>query len=262
MQVLLWAIIVFMLVRIYFMNKRTKKSKQLIMTVNSINNKDEFFKNVEAFEETMKDDPEFLNKGRIIHVWGMAYHKVIEGLDEEIDSIDLHALMKQSRKGLDITDDEDGFFYMYLAIPNILDKNGMITYRHKVREKVETVAEELNNQLVKNLGDAINAYYEGQGDKGLSFYEQVLNGEYGEYAYSKQLIGLYKSICAAQAAKLYKDSNNTEKYEELNEYLENFSTSGLGERWLKSLNLEVKKKEEKEENTEEETFDVSGEDKQ
>lgn len=263
MQVLLWAIIIFMLVRIYIMNKRTKKSKQLIATVNSINDKDEFFKNVEAFEETMKDDPEFLNKGRVIHVWGMAFHKVIDGLDDEIDSIDLKAFMKQGkRKGLDITDDEDAFFYMYLAIPNILDKNGMITYRKKVREKVESVSEELNNQLVKNLGDALNLYYEKQDDKGLSFYEKVLNGEYGEYAYSKQLIGLYKSICAAQAARLYKDDNNTEKYEELNDYLENFTTTGLGERWLKSLNLEVKKKEETEENKEVETFDVSDEDKE
>lgn len=243
------------------MNKRTKKSRQLIAVVNSISDKEEFFQNIESFEETMKDDAEFLNKGRVIHVWGMAFHKVIDGLDDEIDAIDLNALIKQGRKSsIDIAEDEDSFFYMYLAIPNILDKNGMIMYRKKLREKIETVSNELNDQLVKNIGDALNLFYEKKEDKGLSFFEKVLNGEYGEYAYSKQLIGLYKSICAAQAAYIYKETNNTEKYNDLQDYLENFSTSGLGERWLKSLDIEVKKEETKEEA--EETFDLSNEEKE
>lgn len=257
MQFLLYVVIVVMLVKIFMMNKRTKKSKQLISVVNSINDADEFFQNVESFEETMSDDAEFLNKGKVIHLWGMAYHKVIDGFEDELDSIDLHQLMKQGKKDAwTITEDEDSFFYMYLAIPNILDKNGMITYRKKLNEKMNTVNEELSDQLCKNIGNALNLYYESLDDKGLSFYEKVLNGDYGDYTYSKQLIGLYKSICAAQAAKLYKDNHQNDKYEECVPLLENFSTSGLGERWLQSLGLEIKKEEEKEN---EETFDVSDE---
>ena len=70
MQIIIYLILVLMIVRMFLMSKRTNKSKKLIDVVNSVGDKEEFFENMKQFEEEMKDDNEFLNKGRVIHLWG------------------------------------------------------------------------------------------------------------------------------------------------------------------------------------------------
>lgn len=251
MEFIILIVVAYMMFKIFVLNKRTKKSKKLIEVVNSIGDVNDFFDKVNAFEEEMKDNPEFLNKGRVIHLWGMAFHNVYGQFDEVLQSIDIDAMIDHSKSSISIQENEDAFFYLYLGIPNILEKNAHPEYRKKLKEKMQAYDETFHNQLVKVLGDAVDLYYENAGDKGLSFYEKFLSGDYGDYQYSKSLIGLYKSIANAQAAKIYKDENNMEKYEECVPMLENFSTSGIGERWMQQLGLEVKKE------NGEESFEVS-----
>lgn len=252
MQIIIYLILVLMIVRMFLMSKRTKKSRALINVVNSVGDKDLFYENVSQFEEDMKDDPEFLNKGRVIHLWGMAFHKEYMEFDDVMNSIDVEAMMSKDKNGnMSINENEDAFFYLYLGIPNILEKDDMPLYRRKLKQKMDAYSDELGNHLVKVLADAINLFYENEEDRGLTFYEKVLSGDYGEYAYSKSLIGLYKSIANAHAAVIYKENGETEKYEESVPMLENFAKSGIGERWMQQLGLEVEKP------VEEETFDVS-----
>ena len=230
MQIIIYLILVLMIVRMFLMSKRTNKSKKLIDVVNSVGDKEEFFENMKQFEEEMKDDNEFLNKGRVIHLWGLAFHNEFEEFDEVMNSIDVDRMM---------THEKDAFFYLYLGIPNILEKDGKPDYRRKLNEKMDQYKDILKNQLVRVEAEAINQFYEKEGDQGLAFYESLLAGDYSQYQYSKSLIGLYKSIANATAAVIYKENDQTEKYEECKPMLENFAKSGIGERWMKQLGLEV-----------------------
>ena len=114
-----------------------------------------------------------------------------------------------------------------------LDKFEKITVRE------DSGVDILKNQLVRVEAEAINQFYEKEGDQGLAFYESLLAGDYSQYQYSKSLIGLYKNIANATAAVIYKENDQTEKYEECKPMLENFAKSGIGERWMKQLGLEV-----------------------
>ena len=257
LQIIIYLILVMMIIRMFIMNKRTKKSRKLIEVVNSIGDKDEFFENMKTFEESMKDDEEFLNKGRVIKLWGYAFHNEFLDFESTLDSIDVDKLMSHGKNGsISISENEDAFFYLYLGIPNILEKDEMPLYRRKLKEKMDTYSDVLKDQLVKVLGNEVNKFYEGEDDKGLAFYEELLAGNYSEYQYSKSLIGIYKSIANATAAYLYKQSGEKEKYEECVPMLENFAKSGIGERWIKQLGLEVEKP------VEEETFDVTNDEEE
>lgn len=240
MQIIIYLILVLMIVRMFLMSKRTNKSKKLIDVVNSVGDKEEFFENMKQFEEEMKDDNEFLNKGRAIHLWGLAFHNEFEEFDEVMNSIDVDRMMTHEKDGsVKITENEDAFFYLYLGIPNILEKDGKPDYRRKLNEKMDQYKDILKNQLVRVEAEAINQFYEKEGDQGLAFYESLLAGDYSQYQYSKSLIGLYKNIANATAAVIYKENDQTEKYEECKPMLENFAKSGIGERWMKQLGLEV-----------------------
>ena len=222
MQIIIYLILVLMIVRMFLMSKRTNKSKKLIDVVNSVGDKEEFFENMKQFEEEMKDDNEF------------------EEFDEVMNSIDVDRMMTHEKDGsVKITENEDAFFYLYLGIPNILEKDGKPDYRRKLNEKMDQYKDILKNQLVRVEAEAINQFYEKEGDQGLAFYESLLAGDYSQYQYSKSLIGLYKSIANATAAVIYKENDQTEKYEECKPMLENFAKSGIGERWMKQLGLEV-----------------------
>ena len=240
MQIIIYLILVLMIVRMFLMSKRTNKSKKLIDVVNSVGDKEEFFENMKQFEEEMKDDNEFLNKGRVIHLCGLAFHNEFEEFDEVMNSIDVDRMMTHEKDGsVKITENEDAFFYLYLGIPNILEKDGKPDYRKKLNEKMDQYKDILKNQLVRVEAEAINQFYEKEGDQGLAFYESLLAGDYSQYQYSKSLIGLYKNIANATAAVIYKENDQTEKYEECKPMLENFAKSGIGERWMKQLGLEV-----------------------
>ena len=157
-----------------------------------------------------------------------------------MNSIDVDRMMTHEKDGsVKITENEDAFFYLYLGIPNILEKDGKPDYRRKLNEKMDQYKDILKNQLVRVEAEAINQFYEKEGDQGLAFYESLLAGDYSQYQYSKSLIGLYKSIANATAAVIYKENDQTEKYEECKPMLENFAKSGIGERWMKQLGLEV-----------------------
>ena len=99
--------------------------------------------------------------------------------------------------------------------------------------------DKLQGQLVREISLNIDKYYAGTEDKGLSFYEKVLNGDYGEYTYSRTMIGIYKSIVNAMAAELYKENGRDDKYQEAEEMLKDFYQTGVGKRWINGLGLQV-----------------------
>ena len=252
----LFAIALYMVWKMLNMNKRNKKAKAIIDIVNSVDDKDVFYEKADAMIHG--EDNEFANKARVLKLRGMAYHNDLKNFNEVLNEIDVDALISEEKGKGDIEQDEDSFFYLYLAIENMLEGIRRRDLRKMVDSKMQAYDEKLSDQFCKNLHDALTSFYDETGDRGLAFYEKVLGGDYGDYRYAKSMIGLYKSIANAHAAVLYKESGNTDKYNECIPFLENFMEYGVGQRWLKVLKITFPKKEE-EKNEDIETFTITEE---
>lgn len=255
---LLFAVALYMLWKMLNMNKRNKKAKVIIDIVNSVEEKEIFYEKADAMIHG--DDIEFSNKAKVVKLWGMAYHNDLKHFNEVLNDIQIDFLIGEKKGKADIEPDEDSFFYLYLAIENMLEGIKRRDLRKLIDSKMQAYDEKLNDQFCKNLHDALTSFYDETGDRGLAFYEKVLSGDYGDYRYARSMIGLYKSIANAHAAVLYKENGNTEKYNECVPFLENFMEYGVGQRWLKVLKITLPKKEE-EKNEDIETFTMTKEGK-
>ena len=248
----LFLVAVVMLWKMMQMNKRNKKATEIIDIVNSVDDKELFL--AKADKMIQGNDTEFANKAKVLKLWGMAYHNDFRNFRELLDETDVDTLITEKKGKADIQTDEDSFFYLYLAIENMLEGDHRRDLRKLLDQKMKAYDERLADQFCRNLHDAVTEFYDETGDRGLSFFEKVLSGDYGEYRYAKSMIGLYKSIANAHAAVLYKEQEKQDKYNDCLPFLENFSEYGVGKRWLKVLKLNLPEK--KEENEDIETFNV------
>ena len=255
MNIVLFGVAVFMMYRVIMLNGRNKKAKAIIDIVNSVDDIQLFREKSEAMINGK--DHEFSQKAQVLKLWGMAYHNQYRDFDEVLAQIDVDALIGQKRGKIDIEQNEDTFFYLYLAIGNILEGNRRRDLRKKMDEKMKQYDEKLQNQFVCQLHHAVTDFYNHTADRGMKFFQAVLDGDYGQYRYSRSLIGLYKSIAVSHLAVLYKEDGKMEKFEECVPYVENFMEYGVGKRWLKTLKLTLPKKEEKTEDSDRETFTIT-----
>lgn len=264
--ILLYAVMIYMVFNIIKNSKTQKKRQQLIDCVNSVKEKDVFFEKVEAVINNNTENPSMANKARVIKLWGEAFHSEYDSFQETLDSIDVQALTVTTKRGVSIDRNEDSFFYLYLGIPNILYRDEKMDLLDLLNEKMQGMKDTLSDELVCAISVEITKFYKNEGDRGLAFYEKILNGDYGEFRYSKSMIGLYKSIANATAARIYLDNGETDKYQGTEGLLKDFNLSGVGQRWLKTLHIELP--EEKSENEEEapaeedkdtETFQITNE---
>lgn len=254
-NVILFVIAVVMMVKAMTLNKRNKKGKAVIDIVNSVDDEELFRQKADAMIQG--DDIEFAQKARVLKLWGMAYHHNFRGFESALNDINVDLLIREKNGRVNIEPDEDSFFYLYLAIPNLLEGAKRKDLRMKVDEKMKAYDKLLSSHFCMRLHEAVTKFYDHQDDRGLSFFEKVLDGEYGDYVYAKSMIGLYKSIATTHAGVLYKEEGNTEKYEECLPYIENFGEYGVGKRWLKALKFTLPKKKEEESDTE--TFRITQE---
>jgi hypothetical protein len=251
-NIVLFAVLAVMAVRMLILSKRNKKNKELIDVVNAIFDETVFFEKADHMIGTI-DDPEFESKARVIKLWGSVYYKHFDQFEEILADIDIEPLFikKNNKESIDLN--EDSFFYLCLAIPNLLNKTGKNNLRAALLKKLEPYNERLSGQLVKGIGDACTMFYDKKEDCGEAFFQKIMEGDYGEYIYSKQMITLYKMICNAMLAKLYLIHGNAEAYEECEPMLKKFAAMGVGKRWIDSIDLEVKLEEEE---VQDETFEI------
>jgi hypothetical protein len=261
-NVLLYAIIIYLVINIFTMNKRNKKGKLLNELISCVEKKDEFFEKAKADLEGIHD-AEYENKIRIIELWGMAYHKEFDEFESTLNAVDLNVLIKQKRGRADIEMNEDAFFYMYVYIPFLLYLDGRKDMREKLKEKMSALEETLKDQLLCEMSKHLEDFYENRDDRGLAYYENVLNGNYDGFRYLKRFISLYKEILNAFAARIYLDNNDQDKYAECEPLLNDFRQYRIGSKYIKGLHLpepaktEEEKEAEKAEADDEEKFNLS-----
>ncbi len=232
----IYALLIFMALRMFNIIKASKRGRVVVEAVQKVADENEFYEYINENKE--KATPDIKTKLEIIELWGKAFHKNNKNYEELVNKLELNNLLVNTNKGTSIERAEDAFFYLALAIPNMLYGNGLNEERKMVNNKLKEIKDDISDQLVINIGEACNKYYDNIDDKGQSFFEKVLEGDYGEYKYSKQLIGLYKEICNAMLYKIY-DEKGDERKAEYKDSLDLFATRGVGERWLKAIDLEV-----------------------
>ncbi len=241
--------IIFMIFYMIYSNiglgRKTAKSKKLNAVLQDMPDKDLIFKELDEMtaEET---DPAFVAKYQVIKLWASIYHNENEMFLDILDQLDIDPLISDGKRNT-ILNYEDSFFYLFLAIPNRLFYAEEPELMEKFYEKVEPYHDTFKNLLVYALGMAARKYYQNTDDLGRELYVRLDEGDYGEYRYNKQLIGIYKNIASSFMAAIALQQNDIELYEQQIPYLQSFSKGGLGSRWLKELGIELPEETDEEE---------------
>ena len=226
----------YLIIKIFISSKRNGKNKMIIDAVRLINEKEMFFNRVDQLISTV-NDPEFANKGRVLKLWGCAYHQDFHEFDTTLQELDIDSLIEDKKGVKSIDTNEDSFFYLYLAIPNVLHHVGRDDLRTTMHAKLQPYEELLGNQLTKALSDQFDKYYDSVDDRGQTFFEKLLEGDYEGYIYSRTMIGIYKNLANATLYKIYQDQAKFDQLEDMKPMLEKFAETGVGKRWIQSLDI-------------------------
>ena len=250
-NVFLIALTLFFAFRILKLSGRTKENQKMLKILDSFDDRDVFFESAEDFIATEKNQ-EFVNKVSVLRLWGDAYYERDEDYKRHLAELNIDGLLDPDGKKNGYSQNEDSFFYLYMAIPNRLNYRKAEGFRKLLHEKLSAYDEANAQVLLKKIYEENKKYYDNTDDRGRTFIESFLEGEYGGYKYSKQLIGLYKSCEEALLAKMYEEENNTERCEECMKEIETFGTkTRLGIRWMKEVGLSYPEEPEEEEESEE-----------
>ena len=228
--------IAYLVIKMFISSKRNGKNKMIIDAVRLINEKEMFFNRVDQLISTV-NDPEFANKGRVLKLWGCAYHQDFSEFDSTLQELDIDSLIEDKKGVKSIDTNEDSFFYLYLAIPNVLHHVGRDDLRTTMHAKLQPYEEILGNQLSKALSDQFDKYYDSVDDRGQAFFEKLLEGDYEGYIYSRTMIGIYKNLANATLYKIYQDQAKFDQLEDMKPMLEKFAETGVGKRWIQSLDI-------------------------
>ena len=226
----------YLVIKMFISSKRNGKNKMIIDAVRLINEKEVFFNRVDQLISTV-NDPEFANKGRVLKLWGCAYHQDFSEFDSTLQDLDIDSLIEDKKGVKSIDTNEDSFFYLYLAIPNVLHHVGRDALRTTMHAKLQPYEELLGNQLTKTLSDQFDKYYDSVDDRGQTFFEKLLEGDYEGYIYSRTMIGIYKNLANATLYKIYQDQAKFDQLEDMKPMLEKFAETGVGKRWIQSLDI-------------------------
>ncbi len=226
----------YLVIKMFISSKRNGKNKMIIDAVRLINEKEVFINRVDQLISTV-NDPEFANKGRVLKLWGCAYHQDFSEFDSTLQDLDIDSLIEDKKGVKSIDTNEDSFFYLYLAIPNVLHHVGRDDLRTTMHAKLQPYEELLGNQLTKALSDQFDKYYDSVDDRGQTFFEKLLEGDYEGYIYSRTMIGIYKNLANATLYKIYQDQAKFDQLEDMKPMLEKFAETGVGKRWIQSLDI-------------------------
>lgn len=232
------ALIIFFSISFVFLIGRNKKNKKIVDCITSFDDEETFFNKCNSYLETMKD-PEFNMKGIVLKLWGTVFYKHDDEINSLLNEVDCFPLV--DNKGLFKKDtaqlNEDSLYYLCLACVNSLygrnDKTKLALFKSKIIEN-ETY---LKETLVYHMSIHAFQLYENEGDLGEEFFKSILEGDYADYKYAKQLIGMYKDICQAYLTKIYSVGNREADFDGIKEDVQRFYDTKLGRRFISELSI-------------------------
>ncbi|MEE3486468.1 MAG: hypothetical protein VZT48_00005 [Bulleidia sp.] len=252
MTLVMFVLLIYMVVRTFMLAKKNNKNKKLLKVLDEINDEQKFFDDADKVIAEEKDKT-FAAKIEVLRIWGDVYYRREKAFREHLSALDIELLLHPQGSRTDgFNDNEDSFFYLYTAIPNHLWSIGRNDLREAVNEKLKPYHDALSDTFLSVMHDSFALFYDNKEDKGRSFYNAVMNGDYGQYRYNKQLIGLYKDMITVMLARLALDDGSAEGIQPYEADLKRFAETRLGARWMKELSVELPS----DEKTEEETKDA------
>lgn len=234
----IYGLTLIMVISFVLLIRRNINNKKIVDCIMIFDDESLFFSKINSYLETAKNQ-EFIEKAKILKLWGNVFYKRDDEVIPLLESINLIPIVVGNgfNKKNKLQLNEDCLYYLCLASCNTLYGRKNFELLNKFREKLN----EYDVLLEKNLAYAISKesfrLYDNEGDKGEGFFLKVIEGEYGGYNYSKQLIGIYKKICSSFLAKIYSDKNDTESFEKVKEDVIYFYETIMGKRYLSELNV-------------------------
>ena len=242
-NVFLIVLTLFFASKILKLSGRTKENKKMLKILDSFDDRDTFFSSADEFISTEKNQ-EFVNKVAVLRLWGDAYYERDEEFRTHLQEVNIDGLLNPDGKNRGYEINEDSFFYLYLAIPNRLYYRKRDDLREMLYERMEAYDTANENALLRKICQENMKFYDRKEDFGKQFINSLLEGEYGGFKYSKQLIGLYKHCEEGILAVILKEEGDEEGYQECLNNLDQFAkNTRLGKRWTKELGIEIKDEE-------------------
>ena len=183
---------------------------------------------IEEYIASQKSE-EAINKGRLLKLYAL----MNQDLDyaDTLNELDLKPVFLQnnsaSKSKLSINNDVFIWIYLTLALAR---KNSRFDVLEGLNEKLEDL--HLNKRLEAEQGKAIYNTLSESDTKGIDFLNDILQGNYIDYEYDKQLIGLYKRFAASTLA--YSGDPIEDYYKE---DLRKFASTMIGQNYLKNLEI-------------------------
>lgn len=257
-SIVCFIIMIILIVQMIAQAKANKTIQPIINLIRKIDDRDAFLEGCDSGIAKAKSEME-KTKYQVLKLWGLSTYGMYEEYDELLPQVNTAALLGNKK-----APNDDSLFYMVLAIPNILQKNHDEERADALLAKVKNEVSGAERRLDYQVGMAcLDAYFD-RNDKGVSFFEGVMDGDYGDYDYQKNLISLYKEVVAAMLYKHYSVTGESEKLEDVKPMAESFNETRIGETWLKNIGAEMpsETEEEDEENSSDETEENTEEEKE
>ena len=229
---LLYIVIIVMLFKTFAMRKQNKKMNKIIDLIKMLEEKDAYFTRADECIATAASEEE-KTKFIVLKLWGLSYHKMYSEFLGLLEQLDITTLVPNQND----PHNDDSFFYLVLAIPNILQANNRWDEIKALQDKILANLDLFKNRLDYQIGQYCLQYYKNEGDKGFAFFEKIMDGEYEGLRYDKQLIGLYKQTVAVMLLKQYEERDDMEHYDEMKCMCENYRQTRIGEMWLNNMGI-------------------------
>lgn len=224
----LYAIMIYMIVRMFAMRRTNRKMSKVIELVKLLEDENAFMEKADEYIQNAAGDEE-RTKFQILKLWGICYHGKYGEYESLLDEVRPEHLLGTRNSN------DDSFFYLFLAIPNILQAAGRWEELDALVRKTEEQKEIYEKRLDYQIAGNCNRYYKNEGDRGFSFFEAIMDGSYEEYSYNRQLIGLYKQVVASMLVSQYEERGDRDHYDEMKAIADGFRETRIGEMWIANL---------------------------
>ena len=210
--------------------KRYKQNKEYIECYKAILRGDEnAYERIGAFIDAQKD-PEFAGKARLLKLYVELDRKL--PYQETLDAINMKDVFyknehpDKSKYALNV----DLFVWIYIVMAKARQMSGFDVL-NELYEKVRSL-KEMDDCVEYRATEAVyNALCEKE-DGGVKFFTDLLEGNYTELRYDKNLIGMFKRFAAATLA--YGGEPMEEYYKQ---DLHNFAETLIGKTYLETLGI-------------------------
>jgi hypothetical protein len=232
-----------LIVKMFQQNKVNRQLAPIIELIHKIDDEDAFLKGCEDGIARAKTDVE-KTKYQVLQLWGLTKYGRYDEYDEKVREVNLAVLINKQNPN------DDSLFYMILAIPNIMQKDHEEERCDALLKKVKDEVPDAEKRLDYQIGMACLDAYFNRGDKGVAFFESVMEGNYGEYEYAKNLISLYKEIVGTMLYRYYTLTDQKDNSEDVLPMAESFMETRIGETWLQNIGVKLPDGTEEEEQAE------------